>query len=40
VDAFDRPEPGRLEETVPAADLPRTRWQAFVDEVEDRPTFP
>ncbi len=36
VDAFDRPEPGRLEETVPAADLPRTRWQRFVDEVEQR----
>ena len=37
VDAFDRPEAGGFDEPDPAdGDLPRTRWQRYVDEVEER----
>lgn len=36
VDDFDRPGPGDFDEAPPAADLPRTRWQRHVDEVEQR----
>ena len=37
VDGFDRPEPGGLGEAAPSRlDVPRTRWQRYVDEVEER----
>ena len=37
VDGFDRPESGGFGESDAAAeDLPRTRWQRYVDEVEDQ----
>ncbi len=37
VDAFDRPEEGVMDEPAPVdADLPRTRGQCYVDEVEER----
>ena len=37
VDAYDRPEAGEFDEPAPALlDAPRTRWQAFVDEIEKR----
>lgn len=36
VDGFDRAEPGSFDLPGPAADLPRTRWQRYVDEVEER----
>jgi hypothetical protein len=37
VDAFDRPASGGLDaEPPPRHDLPRTRWQRFVDDIEER----
>ena len=36
VDSFDRGEPGELDETPAATDLPRTRIQKYMDEVEEK----